>query len=173
MARQPVATRPKWVRFPPSSLKNIMNDFPIVRRATAADLNLLAPLLNAYRCFYQQQDEEDACRQYLAERLAAEDSVIFLATLAGEPAGFTQLYPTFSTLSLQRVWILNDLFVSAQARRCGAGSSLLQAAEDFARSTGAVRMTLVTGHDNLPAQTLYESRGWQPDTQYRTYNFTL
>ena len=51
----------------------------------------------------------------------------------------------------------------------GVASQLLQAAEDFAESTSATRLLLCTGVNNLPAKTLYESRGWQLHAGYHYY----
>ena len=46
--------------------------------------------------------------------------------------GFTQLYPSFSSLSLKSVWILNDLYVYEEYRKQGVGKMLLDAAKEFA-----------------------------------------
>jgi len=35
---------------------------------------------------------------------------------ADQLMGFAQLYPSFSSVSMKRLWILNDLFVSSEAR---------------------------------------------------------
>ena len=99
------------------------------------------------------------------------DSSIFLAHAAGEPAGFTQLYPSFSSVSLARTFVLNDLFVVASQRRTGVGSRLLRAATDHARALGAVRLTLNTDIQNTSAQAVYEARGWKRDREYFVYHF--
>jgi GNAT superfamily N-acetyltransferase len=65
--------------------------------------------------------------------------------------GFAQLYPSFSSGSLARIFILNDLFVSPEARRCGAGIGLLQAAVDYGRRVGALRLVLSTEVSNATA----------------------
>jgi len=150
-----------------------MNASHTIHQAGSGDLKQLAPLLNAYRMFYGQQSSQNACQRFLADRFAAEDSVIFLATCNHEAAGFTQLYPSYSTTALRRIWILNDLFVSPQFRRQGIASALMQSAETFAHSTGAARLMLVTGKDNQTAQALYNSRNWQPDQAFSTYHFNL
>jgi RimJ/RimL family protein N-acetyltransferase len=36
-----------------------------------------------------------------------------------------------------------------------------------------VRLELTTAHDNLRAQALYTSEGWQHDEVFRTYTLTL
>ena len=53
--------------------------------------------------------------EFLREPLTGEESVVFVALEGGTAAGFTQLYPLFSSVSARRLWVLNDLFVSPEA----------------------------------------------------------
>jgi ribosomal protein S18 acetylase RimI-like enzyme len=130
-------------------------------RATLADLDALAPLFDGYRVFYGKPSDLPTARAFLQERLANNESVIFLARDAdGSALGFTQLYPCFSSVSARRLWILNDLFVAPEARRLGVAKALLQRAREHGQQTGVVRLTLQTAHDNSKAQALYESLGW-------------
>ncbi|KRA14439.1 MULTISPECIES: GNAT family N-acetyltransferase [unclassified Lysobacter] len=131
-----------------------------VRRAYLDDLDALAPLFDRYRHFYTQRYDEAVSRAFIAQRLQREESVVFLAELDGAPAGFTQLYPSFSSVRAARVWVLNDLFVEADARRRGVAQALLNAAAEFARTDGAVRLELETDPDNATAQALYDASGW-------------
>ena len=87
--------------------------------------------------------------------------------------GLTQLYPMFSSISLARTFILNDLFVSSTARRRGVGSQLLSAAVDYAKKLGAVKLSLATEITNETAQGLYQSQGWQQDEQFLVYHLPL
>lgn len=135
----------------------------VVRKAQPSDKDSLIPLLEGYRKFYKQVADPDKSAAFLAKRLASGDSVIFVAEEGGKLLGFMQLYPSFSTVSLERVWILNDLFVVASARSQGIGQSLLREAQEFCREQGAKGLALETGVEN-PAQKLYESLGWQKDT---------
>ncbi len=145
-----------------------------VRRATVADLERIAPLFDAYRQFYGQAPDVAVAREFLRERLEQDQSVIFLAIdPEGSTLGFTQLYPSFSSASAKRIFILNDLFVHPVARRNGVGRALLQAAADFGRSAGAARLTLSTAHTNTTAQSLYEANGWLRDEVFRSYNLAL
>jgi len=101
-------------------------------------------------------------RAVLDARMRRNESVIFLAQLDdGTAAGFTQIYPFFSSVRAARVWVLNDLFVTAGARRRGVANALLDAATAFARNDGAIRLELETTPDNASAQALYRAAGWQ------------
>ena len=78
-------------------------------------LDELAVLFDAYRQFYRQAPDISGAKTFLRERLVQGDSVVFVAFLDGKTAGFTQLYPSFSSVLVARVWILNDLFVAPEA----------------------------------------------------------
>ncbi|QSX79822.1 GNAT family N-acetyltransferase [Agrilutibacter solisilvae] len=134
-----------------------------IRRAETHDLDALVPLFDAYRVFYQQASDPARARDFLAQRMARQESVVLLAQHDGDAIGFTQLFPTFSSVRTGPMWILNDLFVDARARRLGAGRSLLDAAADFARDSGAVLITLETATDNATARALYRAAGWHED----------
>jgi len=144
-----------------------------IRRATLEDLDLVAPLFDGYRRFYGQAADIPRAKAFLRERLERNESTILLAMRDGTAAGFTQLYPLFSSVSATRKYLLNDLYVVPQARRSGAARGLIEAATHFARANGAASMSLSTAVDNAAAQRLYESLGWERDTSYYEYNLTL
>lgn len=144
-----------------------------IRSAGIGDLETLVPLFDAYRVFYRCPSDPDRARPFLAARLAAGDSRIFLALRDGRAVGFTQLYPSFSSLSMQRLWILNDLFVDPGARRGGTGKALMKAAEDFARADGAKGLALATQTGNHTAQGLYAKMGYRRDEEFFHYFLTF
>ena len=144
-----------------------------VREATVEDLNLLVPLFDAYRQFYRQPSEPERAGRFLQERFEYSQSVIFLSFEGTAAVGFTQLYPSFSSGAMARIFILNDLFVAPGARCRGVGSALLRAAAEYARDAGAVRLVLSTELTNATAQSLYERLGWKRDTAFCVYQLTL
>jgi ribosomal protein S18 acetylase RimI-like enzyme len=145
-----------------------------IRQATIHDLDIVAPLFDAYRQFYRQPTDPERARGFLRERFAHRQSTILLAFDAdGAAAGFSQLYPLFSSMRCVRTWLLNDLFVAPAARRLGVGASLLTAAADFARADGAASLSLSTAVDNTIAQKLYESLGWKRESGFFEYQLTL
>src|SRR3954471_14138702 len=99
---------------------------------TADQVEVVVLLFNAYRQFYGRPSDLDGARRFLAERLGRGESVVFAVVEGGRALGFTQLYPSFSSASMRPIWVLNDLFVSEDARRRGVGSLLLRAARDYA-----------------------------------------
>lgn len=91
------------------------------------------------------------------------ESIIFIAFINNEAVGFTQLFTSFSSVSMQPIFILNDLFVSANQRGKRVGSLLLSAAKEYCTKKGYKGLALETNKDN-PAQHLYEKLGWKKDT---------
>jgi GNAT superfamily N-acetyltransferase len=145
----------------------------IVRQATVLDIDLVTPLFDGYRQFYRQASEPDRIRRFLRERFEHNQSVIFVALKDEAAIGFAQLYPSFSSGALARIYVLNDLFVDPAARRAGAGAALLEAAADHARRVGAIRLALSTELTNTTAQSLYEKLGWKRDNEFCTYQLGL
>ena len=145
----------------------------MVRQAGVEDLEILVPLFESYRQFYGASPDVEGARSFLRDRLDRGDSTLLLAIEGDRAVGFVQLYPLFSSVMMQRVLILNDLFVAPEARRAGVGAELIAAAERFARQAGVTRMRLSTQETNIPAQSLYERLGWEADREFRSYNRTL
>ncbi|MFL6592412.1 MAG: GNAT family N-acetyltransferase [Luteimonas sp.] len=143
-----------------------------IRRATEADVDAVAPLFDAYRQFYRQPPDLGRAQDWLRDRLQRNESVILVAEREGTAIGFTQLYPMFSSVRTARTWILNDLFIAKQARRCGVARALLDAAVRFARADGAAGIALETASDNAAARALYVAAGWQEETN-RWYSLSL
>ena len=146
-----------------------------ILRASLADVSGLAPLFDAYPVFYGRPSDLEIAERFLRDRLDANESGIFFwrPSSLDSLAGFTQLYPSFSSVSAGRIWILNDLFVAPETRRLGVARMLIQAAHDHARETGALRVVLSTAHTNQSAQALYESIGYVRDTEFRSYSFAI
>ncbi len=124
---------------------------------------LLAPLLDQYRVFYKQDSNIIAAKEFLEERFSKNESTIFLALKRKRPIGFVQLYTSFSSVSLQPVFILNDLYVNTAYRGKKVGERLLSRAKEYCRAKEYKGLGLETAIDN-PAQRLYERLGWKKDT---------
>ncbi|MEN9533168.1 MULTISPECIES: GNAT family N-acetyltransferase [Aeromonas] len=141
-----------------------------ILQATPAHLEETSQLFDAYRQFYGQVPDHSAATGFIAERLTAADSVIFLArNEMGKSIGFTQLYPAFSSVAMKRMWYLNDLYVVESARQQGVARALLKRVASFAKETDALTVKLATGISNHPAKLLYESEGYQKITAFDHY----
>lgn len=132
-------------------------------QATSAQIPQIAPLFDQYRVFYGQASDMQGAIHFLEQRFSKGESVVFLAHYNKKPVGFTQLYTSFSSVSMQPQYILNDLFVSYDYRGRGIGEALLNQAKAYCRASKYKGILLETAVDN-PAQQLYEKLGWIKDT---------
>ena len=83
--------------------------------------------------------------------------------------GFVQLYPSFSSVSMKRIWILNDLFVHEDYRKQGVAEALIERSKELAEETGAISIILETQSSNINAQKLYDKTGFEKDTESYFY----
>lgn len=133
----------------------------------------LVVLFDQYRVFYKQSSNLQAAKKFLEDRFQNNDCLIFTAIDNGQIVGFTQLYPSFSSVSMKRIWILNDLFVKEGYRRRGVAKLLMSAAKKYGQKTGALRIVLATQISNIEAQKLYESCGYVKDEEFYHYALLL
>ena len=140
-------------------------------QASKENLEEIVPLFDQYRLFYKQESDLHGAKVFLTDRFNKNESVIFLAYFKGNPVGFTQLFPMFSSVSMQRSYILNDLFVTAPHRKKQIGEALLNKAKEFCIASNAKGLALETGIHN-PAQKLYEKLHWEKDLDCFHYFWT-
>ncbi|NMP31522.1 GNAT family N-acetyltransferase [Thalassotalea sp. M1531] len=139
-------------------------------QAEINNLDSVAELFDLYRQFYKQAPDLTASKEFIANRLALKDSIIFLALSDDNtPIGFTQLYPAFLSVAMKPMLYLNDLFVLSEQRKSGTGKALLDAAYDFALTNGFGQLKLATAIDNDTAKSLYESSGYNKVTAFDHY----
>ena len=142
-------------------------------KANIEHLDIIVSLFDQYRQFYNQKFDINLSRNFIQERIKNNESVIFIALLNENGTGFTQLYPSFSSVSMRRLWILNDLYVSPDYRKQNIANQLIKEAVKLGQETKAVGITLETDTDNFPAQGLYEKIGFQKIKHCYYYHFKL
>jgi GNAT superfamily N-acetyltransferase len=138
-----------------------MNDI-IIRRVQTEDALQLANLMNTYIVdFYKKQKpSEDSLHDLIRNLLDQPTSGIqFVAERNGKLLAFATIYFSFSTLQLKKVAILNDMFVSEEARGQKLGEKLFETCLIFIRENDFAYMTWETAKDNLIAQSLYNKMG--------------
>jgi GNAT superfamily N-acetyltransferase len=158
--------------FSPTTKKTIKIMVTIIR-ANQTHLEELAVLFDGYRVFYEQESDLEGAKSFLAERMQLDESVILAAQSEGKLVGFTQLYPLFSSVSMQRSWLLNDLFVDKSQRGKGVSKLLMNAAKEHARQTGAKGLTLETDKANVEGNGLYPAVGFTLDEGHNYYYWTV
>ena len=70
---------------------------------------------------------------------------------------------------MQRLWLLNDLFVVPAFRGQGVSKTLIEACRTFASQTGACGLSLETEKTNNIANQLYISTDWELDEDHNFY----
>ncbi|MGI9530513.1 GNAT family N-acetyltransferase [Lutimonas sp.] len=130
------------------------------RKVAIKDLNELSGLFDQYRVFYRKKTDIAGAKAFLAERLTAQDSEIFVADTDNGLAGFVQLYPLFSSTRMKKLWLLNDLFVSPAYRSQGVSIGLIEQAKKLVRESAACGMFLETEKSNLVGNNLYPKTGF-------------
>ena len=138
-------------------------------QANLNHLDDLALLFDAYRIFYKKETDLDAAKKFLRERLANDQSVIFMVYNDSRAVGFTQLYPVFSSVNMSAVWLLNDLFVDPVCRGKKIGKQLLEAAQNHCTASGAKGVSLETEQTNVVGNKLYPIMGFEKDTEHNFY----
>ncbi|MBB2945548.1 ribosomal protein S18 acetylase RimI-like enzyme [Actinoplanes lutulentus] len=78
-----------------------------------------------------------------------------------------------ASLRLGVLWFVQDLFVKPESRRAGVAQSLLNHIVDRAASAGALRVSLRTESDNIPALKLYAAAGFTQVNGLTTLNIPL
>ena len=125
-----------------------------ITRANIADLEELSLLFDAYRVFYGKATDLEGAAFFLSERIIKEESVIYIARTKGIMVGFTQLYPLFSSTNMNRIWLLNDLYLHPDYRGLKISNLLLDRAKQLALETKVIGISLETARTNIPGNAL-------------------
>lgn len=137
-------------------------------KADIHNLNDLIPLFDGYRIFYRQASDYSGAKTFLEQRIRNNESVIYIAYNNENAVGFTQLYPIFSSVSMQPMYLLNDLYVKKNYRGKGVGKALIDATKNLCCDLKYKGLVLQTESHN-PAQKLYEREGFIKDPDFHYY----
>ncbi|MEB3101791.1 GNAT family N-acetyltransferase [Ferviditalea candida] len=146
----------------------------IVRYVQPIDIPKLIPLIIGYLQFYNRPVPPDEKIEEMIVRFLVhpDEGVQFAAAENGELKGFATLNYIWSTTRMQKIALLNDLYVDPEHRRKGAGEGLLNAALNQAKKENLPIMRLLTAEDNKAAQALYEKTGGKAPG-WRVYDYDL
>ncbi len=133
-----------------------------VREAKIDDLEEVVRLFDAYRVWYRVESDLKNASSFISARMLNKESMIYIAIDATEKAvGFVQLYPSFSSVSMTRLWILNDLFVNEESRGKGISKLLIYKAKQWCKITAGSGVLLETEASNTIGNALYPSQGFK------------
>ena len=144
-----------------------------IEAASTAQLTELTRLYIAYRVFYGEAPEQERAEAFIRHRVTQSSGQYFLAWNDHNAIGFMHLMPSTNTLAMRPIWFLEDLYVDVLSRGQGVATLLLIYAEEFARSTGAERLTLATALDNLAAQHIYKKLGYVREEHFLYFHRLL
>ena len=136
-----------------------------VRPAVEHDIPDLMPLMRGY-CDFYEANPSDAGLAEMARALIAtgdEEGMLLVAENEGAVIGFAAVGWKWSSLRGARIAVLEDLFVSPDARGMGAADALIEECASRARANGAPVMTWLTALDNHRAQAVYNRAGATAD----------
>jgi ribosomal protein S18 acetylase RimI-like enzyme len=148
----------------------------MLRKATLQDLDQLTTLFDQYLVFYKKPSNIEKHKSFLKERMENNEAIIFLAfddEIKEKAIGFTLIYPTFSSILLSKILILNDLYVDSTIRNNGTGEKLILKTVELAKELGVKLVRLRTAKNNIIAQGLYHKMGFVRDDLVFTYDFAV
>jgi len=148
----------------------------MIRKANIQDLDQLTNLFDQYVVFYKKPSNLEKHYAYLKERLENNEATIFVACDEANPdkiVGFALIYVTFSSLALNKILILNDLFVDSSIRKNGIGEKLILKTVELAKELGSHVIRLRTAKNNTVAQGLYHKMGFVREDYLYSYDLTV
>lgn len=146
----------------------------MIRKATLNDLDSLAALFDQYLVFYKKQSNIPAHKNYLKERLENNETIVFIAfDDKKNPIGFALNYITFSSFLLNKIVILNDIFVDPSVRKKGTAKALIEETKKIAIEIGSPIIRLRTAKNNFAAQNLYQKMGFIKDEHLYSYDLPI
>ena len=141
-----------------------------IKKAKIEDLKFVVELFDHYRVFYENESDKQKANEFISERLKLNDSEIFVAENDNKKIiGFVQLYPIFSSTRMQRLWLLNDLFVNEENRGKGVSKQLIQTGKELCKQTNACGLILETAKNNIIGNSLYPNIGFSLDEEHNYY----
>ena len=126
------------------------------------DLDQLLPLMRAYCDFYEVAPSDDDLLA-LSRALIADPEHEGVQLIArgddGRALGFATVFWSWTTTRAGRLAVMNDLFVTPDARGAGVAEALIDACAARGRAHGAVSLEWQTALDNERAQRVYDRVG--------------
>jgi GNAT superfamily N-acetyltransferase len=148
----------------------------VIASVTEADLPELLPLMRGYCDFYEVSPSDDALLAMSRTLIASPDEGVQLIArddAGGRAVGFATIFWTWQTLSASRLGVMNDLFVSEDARGTGVADALIAACAERCRERGATELAWQTAHTNERARAVYERVGAARDERWLDYSLSV
>ena len=148
----------------------------VIATVTDADLPELLPLMRGYCDFYEVKPSDESLLS-MSRTLIADPELEGLQLIAraddGSAVGFATIFWSWSTLSASRLGVMNDLFVTGDARGGGHADALIAACVERCRERGATELAWQTAHTNGRARAVYERVGATRDERWLDYSLDV
>jgi GNAT superfamily N-acetyltransferase len=148
----------------------------VIATVTEPDLPELLPLMRGYCDFYEVGPSDDALlamSRTLIDDPAQGVQLVARDEDSGAAIGFATIFWTWQTLSASRLGVMNDLFVSEDARGGGVADALIAACAERCRERGATELAWQTAHTNERARAVYERVGATRDERWLDYSLSV
>jgi GNAT superfamily N-acetyltransferase len=148
----------------------------VIAIVTENDLPDLLPLMRGYCDFYEVAPADDALLEMsrvLIDDPERQGLQLIARDGGGRAVGFATIFWTWSTLSADRLGVMNDLFVSQDARGGGVADALIAACTDECRERAVPELAWQTAKTNLRAQAVYERVGATRDERWLDYSVSV
>lgn len=145
-----------------------------IRPATADDAELILRFIIELAIYEKAEHEVQTDAAGLRDSLFSEGSTshALICERAGQPIGYAVYFFNYSTWLGKHGLYLEDLYISPEARGCGAGKALLQHLAQLAVARGCGRFEWSVLDWNQPAIDFYQSFGARPQDEWTTYRLT-
>jgi GNAT superfamily N-acetyltransferase len=140
------------------------------------DLPDLLRLMRGYCDFYEVAPADEALlamSRVLIEDPERQGLQLIARDDDGQAVGFATIFWTWSTLSADRLGVMNDLFVSQDARGGGVADALIAACADQCRDRGVPDLAWQTAKTNARAHVVYERVGATRDDRWLDYSLSV
>lgn len=145
-----------------------------IREAVVEDAALILRFVRELAVYEKAEHEVQATEQMIAESIFGEGSTTraLICERGGEPIGFAVYFFNYSTWLGKNGLYLEDLYVTPDARGCGAGRALLKRLAQIAVERDCGRFEWSVLDWNRPAIDFYESLGAKPQSEWIGYRMT-
>jgi GNAT superfamily N-acetyltransferase len=147
----------------------------VIATVTESDLPDLLPLMRGYCEFYEVGPTDDALIAMSRALIESPGEGVQLIARDddGAAVGFATIFWTWQTLSASRLGVMNDLFVSEQARGGGIADALIAECTERCRQHGATDLAWQTAKTNERAQAVYDRVGAERDDRWLDYSLSV
>ncbi len=145
-----------------------------VRDARVEDADLILRFVKELALYEKEPEAVVATEADIRASIFGSDSTVkaLVCELNNEPVGFAVYFYNYSTWLGRRGIYLEDLYVSPQYRKVGAGKALLKHLAQVAVAEGCGRFEWSVLNWNEPAIKFYESLDAKPMDEWTVYRLT-